>query len=91
MYNEYWMDKMNKHSHPCAYIGQGQGCDGLAAADSSYCAEHYSLIYQVGTARRRRRRDIRRADAVWDIQSAFNEVVAELEAEGFDCYGRTDP
>jgi hypothetical protein len=48
----------------------------------SYCEQHYPLVYKAGSAQRKRHRDIRTANAVWDIESAFNEAVAELEAEG---------
>jgi hypothetical protein len=39
-------------------------------------------MYQKGSALRKRHKDIRRAEAVWDIESLFHEAVAELEAEG---------
>ena len=39
-------------------------------------------MYQKGTALRKRKKDIERAEAVWDIASMFNDVVAELESEG---------
>lgn len=48
----------------------------------SYCEEHLDSMYQKGTALRRRSKDIKRAEAVWNIESLFHEVVAELEAEG---------
>lgn len=51
---------------------------------SSYCEEHYPVVYQVGSGLRKRHADIRRADRVRDIISDFDIVVAELEAEGFD-------
>jgi hypothetical protein len=39
-------------------------------------------MYQKGTALRKRKKDLARAAAVWDIESLFHDVVAELEAEG---------
>ena len=39
-------------------------------------------MYREGTAQRRRLRERYSAEAVWDIENAFNEAVAELEAEG---------
>jgi hypothetical protein len=39
------------------------------------------MIYQAGTARAKRHKDIRTANAIWDWQSEFNEAVLELEAE----------
>jgi hypothetical protein len=41
-------------------------------------------VYQVGTARAKRKKDVRVAAQVWNIQDTFNEAVAELEAEGYD-------
>jgi hypothetical protein len=38
----------------------------------------------VGTARARRKKDIRVANQVWDIESEFNAAVEELENEGYD-------
>jgi len=56
-------------------------CKDLVA-DTLYCAEHVELVYSKGTALRRRHADIRRAASIQDINSLFNDVVAELEAEG---------
>ena len=52
--------------------------------DSSYCEAHYPIVYQAGTAQRRRHKDIRVAEVVWTLESLFHEVVAELEGEGVD-------
>jgi hypothetical protein len=52
----------------------------------SYCAEHIYTVYQKGTARGRRNKDQRRVDTVRWIEQLMMEVIAELEAEGFDCY-----
>jgi hypothetical protein len=38
----------------------------------------------VGTAHRKRHKDIRKANAIRQLISDFDAVVAELEAEGFD-------
>ena len=80
----------------CQYIGTELGytrlqptCTGLALAGRSYCLEHHALIYKAGSATRRKK-DQRRAEAVWDLHSAFNEAIAELEAEGFDCWGDSE-
>ncbi len=67
----------------CQWIGEGEGCTHTALAGSSYCQEHYSKVYQTGTAVRRKK-DARRAAAVWDIESAMNEAVQELIDEGYD-------
>jgi hypothetical protein len=42
------------------------------------------LIYQHGTARARRIKDKKTAQAVWDLESEFNQAVEELVAEGYD-------
>jgi hypothetical protein len=41
-------------------------------------------MYQKGSALRKRTKDQRRAQAFWDLESAFNDAVRELEDEGFD-------
>jgi hypothetical protein len=75
----------------CQYLGTGtEPCGALTLEGSSYCAEHHSLIYQKGTARRRRHKEIRTVDQVRIIEQLMNEAVAELEAEGFDVYGERE-
>ena len=75
----------------CQYIGtEQQGpsyrmlCLCPTVEHRSYCEEHLALVYQAGTARARRRKDIRVANSVWDIESEFNAAVEELESEGMD-------
>ena len=81
---------MTKNSQ-CQYIGaeqQGPGyrmlCTCPTVKGRSYCAEHLALVYQAGTARARRKKDIRVANSVWDIESEFNAAVEELIEEGYD-------
>ena len=73
--------------HPCLYIG-GEGytptCIHAALPGRSYCAEHLAVVYQAGTARARRKKDLRVAAAVWDLESEFNAAVEELVLEGYD-------
>ena len=72
-------------TNECTYLGTAiKACGCPTLAGRSYCAEHYSLVYQAGTARARRKKDIRVANTVWDIENAFNEAVEELEQEGYD-------
>jgi hypothetical protein len=72
-------------NNECTYLGTRlQPCGCTTLAGKSYCAEHYALVYQVGTARARRKKDIRVANTVWDIESEFNAAVEELEQEGYD-------
>jgi len=75
----------------CQWLGaEQQGplyytvCTHASLEGSSYCEEHHSRVYQRGTSLGKRRKDQRRAAAVWDIESAFNEAVEELEGEGID-------
>lgn len=82
---------MTTPNNACQYIGTELGytrlqptCTHVALAGRSYCAEHIHLVYQKGTARARRKKDELTAAAVWDLESAFNEAVEELIAEGFD-------
>ena len=71
------------HTH-CTWIGEGEGCTAAVVLGRSYCTEHIYRVYQKGTAQRRRRKDIQRANTVWDIEQAIQEAVEELEAEGYD-------
>lgn len=57
-------------------------CGCRVLENKLYCEEHYPIVYQAGTAQRRRHKDIRVAARVQDIGSLFNDVVAELESEG---------
>lgn len=55
-------------------------CTAPTVNSSSYCAEHYARVYQIGTATRRRK-DARRANNIREIISDLNEIYAELLAE----------
>ena len=57
-------------------------CQHDHAEGLPYCSEHQARTRQTGTALRRRHKDIERAAVQQDIGSLFNDVVAELEAEG---------
>ena len=84
---------MTTHTHQCQYIG-GQGfeptCTHAALEGQSYCAEHYAMIYKVGTKRAKRHKEMRTVDKVRLVESLFNEAIEQLEAEGFDCYGDSE-
>jgi len=76
--------------HACQYIGaQGTSptCSHAALPGRSYCAEHLAIVYKAGTKRATRHKELRTVDKVRIIESLMNEAIAELEAEGFDCYG----
>ena len=74
----------------CQWIGNGEGCTHEAIEGRSYCLEHLAMVYKVGTARARRRKEERIVDKVRLLESLMNEAIAELEAEGFDCYGDSE-
>ena len=77
----------------CQYIG-AQGthatCTQPALPGRSYCLEHLALVYKLGTARAVRHKEMRTVDKVRLVESLMNEAIAELEAEGFDCYGDSE-
>jgi len=74
-------------THRCQYIGphgHTPTCTQAALQGRNYCAEHLAVVYQKGTARAKRHKDIRVAAAVWDLESEFNAAVEELVLEGYD-------
>jgi hypothetical protein len=48
----------------------------------SYCEDHMWLVYQKGSAAAKRKKDKRRAEAIWDLESEFNAAVEELVLAG---------
>jgi hypothetical protein len=73
----------------CQWIGPEQEypnfrmlCACKPLLGRAYCEEHHARVYQKGTALAKRKKDIRTANSVWDIESAFNEAVEELVNEG---------
>jgi len=85
--------RLQRTAQTCQYIG-GNGhsptCTATALAGHSYCAEHYAMVYKAGTKRATRHKEMRVVDKVRLVESLMNEAVAELEAEGFDCYGDSE-
>jgi hypothetical protein len=84
---------IDAYSKTCTYLGEDYDartsrispapyCGSASNGYSSYCAEHYPVVYSVGSGLRKRHKDIRVADSVWTLESLFHEAVAELEAEG---------
>jgi hypothetical protein len=47
-------------------------------------------VYKAGTKRATRHKEMRVVDKVRIVESLMNEAIAELEAEGFDCYGDSE-
>lgn len=75
---------MDQKPDKCTWIGAGEHCEHDAVEGRSYCEQHLWQVYQKGTNLRKRHKDIRVADSVWNIEDAFNEAVRELQEEGFD-------
>jgi len=69
----------------CTYMGTATtACGCVTVLGRSYCAEHIHIVYQQGTARARRKKDLRIANSTWDLESEFNAAVEELIAEGYN-------
>jgi hypothetical protein len=70
----------------CTWLGNSTkmsaACCKPTVEGRSYCEEHVWIVYQQGTAVRKRKKDIQRAEAYWDIESEFNDAVNELVASG---------
>ena len=73
----------------CTYIGTGPRCTHTALEGRSYCADHYAIVYRVGSGRQRKK-DTLRAQRVRLVQQLFYEACDQLEAEGFDVYGDSE-
>jgi hypothetical protein len=73
----------------CSWIGTGEGCGQTSQAESSYCVEHYALVYRVGSGKVRKR-DTLQAQRVRLTQQLLQEAIDQLEAEGFDVYGDSE-
>jgi len=73
----------------CTYIGTGPRCTHPALEGKSYCADHYAIVYKVGSGRKRKK-DTLIAAKVRMVQQLFYEACDQLEAEGFDVYGDSE-
>lgn len=69
----------------CQYLGNSTVCTCSAAvvAGRSYCEEHLYLVYKRGSAVTRKK-DIRTAQAVWDLEAELSEIIEELLEEGIE-------
>jgi hypothetical protein len=81
--------KTSKPVELCTYIGPDcdyallkPTCCKPAVEGRSYCEEHMSVVYQKGTARRKRHKELRVVDDIRMWESLFNEAVEELIEEG---------
>ena len=92
MYTAHDVDYAVLKPKGCSYVGgAAHACASSRLVPGTlYCEEHYAVMYQKGTAYRKRAKDMRRADALRQLVSDFNQAVEELENEGFDCYGHTE-
>jgi hypothetical protein len=57
-------------------------CTNDAVSGKSYCSDHLHIVYQKGTARAKRHKEIRVANNIRMWENLFNEAVEQLEAEG---------
>jgi hypothetical protein len=72
-------------------MGEGTSPCGCATVQGrSYCTEHIYLVYKQGTARAKRKKETRTVDKVRIVEQLMHEAIAELEAEGFNCYGERE-
>jgi len=73
----------------CSWIGNGEMCSASSAQDSSYCVQHYGLVYKLGSGKQRKK-DTRTAEKVRLVQQLMQEAIDQLELEGFDVYGDSE-
>lgn len=50
----------------------------------SYCEHHHWTVYEKGTALRKRKKDIRLANAILNMESALNSVAEETDDDGVE-------
>lgn len=68
----------------CTYLGDAVTACGCATVPGrSYCEAHLWLVYRQGTAVTRKK-DVRTANAVWDLQAELDSIIEELIEEGMD-------
>jgi hypothetical protein len=69
----------------CQYMGNSHmvgSCTKDAVGGKSYCTDHLHIVYQKGTARAKRHKEVRVVNNIRMWESLFNEAVEQLEAEG---------
>jgi hypothetical protein len=75
----------------CTYLGESTtACGCTTVMGKSYCAEHLFKVYKQGTARARRKKELLTVDKVRIVEQLLNDAIAELEAEGYDCYAERE-
>lgn len=65
------------YSKPVPYCG----CRALAG--KNYCAEHYGIVYNAGSALRKRHKDMRKKQSIEDTVQMIIDIAEELEIEGW--------
>lgn len=89
MTNNSSNNKPYSYTTMCSWIGNGEMCSAASAQDSSYCVEHYGLVYKLGSGKQRKK-DTRTAEKVRLVQQLMQEAIDQLEMEGFDVYGDSE-
>lgn len=73
-------------TNKCQWIGNNPKIQSVCMCNTvtgrSYCEDHVWLVYQKGSALAKRKKDIRRAEAFWNLESEFHQAIEELIAEG---------
>ena len=73
-------------ANKCQWIGADAlrvgACCSNTVMGRNYCEDHLWLVYDKGTALRKRHKDIRTANKVFDLENTINEIIEELEDEG---------
>ena len=69
----------------CQYLGEHTVCTCTAPVvpGRSYCEQHLWQVYKAGSAVVRKK-DVRTAAAVWDLQAELDSIIEELIEEGMD-------
>jgi hypothetical protein len=57
----------------------GPKCGAPAVKGRSYCEDHIWFIYQKGTKRATRKKDLRNVEAVRKVEEELNEAAEELD------------
>lgn len=65
------------YSKPVPYCGKP------VVPGKSYCHEHYPVVYNVGSALRKRHKDIRVKTSIEDLVQLIIDINEELEDEGW--------
>lgn len=67
----------------CQWIGDDSttfDChEAVMSEGKSYCEEHHWRVYSKGTALRKRHKDIRNANAIWEAESQLNEAAEYMD------------